>query len=138
MAKNDLLTRIEEVVLTAVAGVAGHAYGTSIFEECRKITGGRYISIGSIYTILDRLQKKGLVESWYGEDNDPACQSGKRCFRITAAGIEAIRESAELSRSLRLAWNTISIPLRQSGERQLRAKKASVGGKLETRSHRAG
>jgi len=138
MAKNDLLTRIEEVVLTAVAAVAGQAYGMSIFEECRNITGGRYISIGSIYTILDRLEKKGLIESWHGEDNDPACQSGKRCFRITEAGIQAMRESAELSRTLRLAWNTISIPLRQPGERQLRTKKASAEAKLEARTHRAG
>ena len=126
MAKHELLTRIEEVVLTAVAGVA-QAYGMSIFEECRKITGGRYISIGSIYTILDRLQKKGLVTSWFGGTNDPTCHSGKRCFKITEAGIQAIREAAELSRSLRLAWNSVS-----------QAKKASAEHRPEAKTHRAG
>ena len=137
MAKGDLLTRIEEVVLTAVAGVAGQASGMSIFDECLKLTGDRYVAIGSIYTILDRLEKKGLVEAWFGEEGDPLCPSRKRCFRITEAGIRAVRESADLSRSLRLAWNSIPIPLGPSRERPLLTRAALAKGQLEDRTTRA-
>ena len=121
MVKIDLPTRIEEVVLTAVAVAAGHAYGMGIFEECRRLTGGRYVSIGSLYTILDRLEKKGLIESWFGDQSDPGCDNGKRCFRITEAGIGTVIKSADLSRALRLAWNTIPVSHNQAGERRLGA-----------------
>src|SRR5512143_2746724 len=137
MAKGDLLTRIEEVVLTAVAGVAGQAYGMSIFDECLNLTGCLYVAIGSIYTILDRLQKKGLIETWLGDANDPLCHSRKRCFRITEAGIRAIRETADLSRSLRLAWNSIPIPLGPPRERPLVSRAAVAKGQLEDRTPRA-
>ena len=125
MAKSDLLTRTEEVILTAVAGVAGHAYGMSIFNECRNLTNRPYVSIGSIYTILDRLEKKGLVESRLDDCGDSPRHNPKRCFRITDAGIQAVRETADLSRSLRLAWKMIDIPLRPPDERRLRSKKAA-------------
>ena len=138
MVKIDLPTRIEEVVLTAVAVAAGHAYGMGIFEECRKLTRSRYVSIGSLYTILDRLEKKGLIESWLGDQNDPACHNGKRCFRITEAGIRAVIESADLSRALRLAWKTIPLSQSLTGERRLAAKKAVAKSELEARTHRAG
>ena len=133
MAKGDLLTRIEEVILTAVAGVTGPAYGMSIFDECLNLTGGRYVALGSIYTILDRLEKKGLVETWFGEASDLLCNNRKRFYRITEAGIRAIRETADLSRSLRLAWNSIPIPLQPRRERP---ELASTG-QLEDRTSRA-
>jgi len=133
MAKGDLLTRIEEVILTAVAGVSGQAYGMSIFDECLNLTGGRYVALGSIYTILDRLEKKGLVETWFGEASDLLCNNRKRFYRITEAGIRAIRETADLSRSLRLAWNSIPILLQPRRERP---ELASTG-QLEDRTSRA-
>jgi len=136
MAKGDLLTRIEEVILTAVAGVTGPAYGMSIFDECLNLTGGRYVAIGSIYTILDRLEKKGLVETWFGEASDLLSHSRKRCYRITEAGFRAIRETADLSRSLRLAWNSIPTPL-QPRERPLLARTALAKSELEDRTSRA-
>ena len=137
MAKGDLLTRIEEVVLTAVAGIAGQAYGMSIFDECLNLTGGRYVALGSIYTILDRLEKKGLVEAWFEEASDPLCHNRKRCFRITEAGIRAIRETADLSRSLRLAWNSIPTPLGPPRERPSLARAALAKGQMEDRTPRA-
>jgi len=110
MAKGELLTRTEEVVLTAIAtlGQSGQAYGMSIFDQSRKLTKGRYISVGSIYTILERLRAKGLVESWLEENQDPAQHGTKRCFRITDAGTRAVYEVAALSRTLGRVWNTIS------------------------------
>jgi DNA-binding PadR family transcriptional regulator len=121
MAKGELLTRTEEVLLTAVAtlGQSGQAYGMSIFDQSRKLTKGRYISVGSIYTILERLRAKGLVESWLEENQDPAQHGTKRCFRITEAGTRAVDEVAGLSRTLGRVWNTISAsggPRRLSSE----------------------
>ena len=139
MARGDLLTRTEEVVLTSVAELAttSQAFGMSIFERCQQLTKGRYISIGSIYTILDRLQQKGLVESWFEESKESETHSAKRCFRITEAGIEAIREVARLNRALKRAWNIIPIPQVQPGERRLSVKKAADAIRKESDSRRA-
>ena len=139
MARGDLLARTEEVILTAVAvtGVEGQAYGMNIFEECCRLTRGRYVSIGSIYTILDRLQKKGFVESWIEENSDPARHDRKRCFRITEAGVGAVRETAELSRSIRLAWRTIPLSLGLSSARRLRARRRLADSELKSQTPRA-
>lgn len=133
MATKHLLTRTEEVVLTAVAalGVTGQAFGMSIFEQCRKLTKGRYISIGSIYTILDRLQKKSYVESWFEDKKDSEHHGTKRCFRITTLGTQAVREAAVLSRALGRAWHTIPLP------EELRARKPSMKNQREDRTERA-
>jgi len=134
MATKHLLTRTEEVVLTAVAalGVTGQAFGMSIFEQCRKLTKGRYISIGSIYTILDRLQKKGFVESWFEDKKDSEHHGTKRCFRITDQGTQAVREAAVLSRALGRAWSTIPL------SREQRTRKPSMRDQNESRTERAG
>jgi DNA-binding PadR family transcriptional regulator len=118
MATKHLLTRTEEVILTSVAalGVTGQAYGMSIFEQCCRLTKHRYISIGSIYTILDRLEKKGFVESWFEDRRGSEHHGTKRCFRITGVGIQAVREAAVLSRALGRAWNARKPALRGQNE----------------------
>jgi DNA-binding PadR family transcriptional regulator len=137
MATKHLLTRTEEVVLTAVAarGIAGQAYGMGIFEQCSKLTKGRYISIGSIYTILDRLEKKGFVESWFEDRRGSEHHGTKRCFRITGVGIRAVREAAVLSRALWRAWNVIPVlPMLPGGEN---AGKPALKNQNEPRAERA-
>jgi PadR family transcriptional regulator, regulatory protein PadR len=137
MAIKHLLTRTDEVVLTAVAalGVTGQSYGMSIFEQCSKFTKGRYISIGSIYTILDRLEKKGFVESWFEDRGGSERHGTKRCFRITGEGTRAVREAAVLSRALWRAWNVIPVlPTLPGGEN---AGKPAVKDHNEPRAERA-
>jgi DNA-binding PadR family transcriptional regulator len=118
MATKHLLTRTEEVILSSVAalGVTGQAYGMNIFEQCCRLTKRRYISIGSIYTILDRLEKKGFVESWFEDNRGSERHGTKRCFRISGLGIQAVREAAVLSRALGRAWNARKPALRDQNE----------------------
>ena len=137
MATKHLLTRTEEVVLTAVAalGVTGQSYGMNIFEQCSKLTKGRYISIGSIYTILDRLEKKGFVESWFEDRRGSENHGTKRCFRITGVGTQAVREAAVLSRALWRAWNMIPVlPTLPGGDD---ARKPALKNQTEPRAERA-
>jgi DNA-binding PadR family transcriptional regulator len=138
MAKEHLLTRTEEVVLTAVATLelAGQAYGMNIFEECCRLTKGRYISLGSIYTMLDRLENKGLVESRLEERGDSEHHGTKRYFKITEIGTQAVREAAGLSRALRRAWSTISVPHNAPGESSASMRKSSARNVKEIRAER--
>jgi DNA-binding PadR family transcriptional regulator len=60
------------------------------------------VTLGAIYAALDRLQRKGLAESWMG---DPASRRGgkaRRHYAVTPAGEEALRESRLIRERL---WN---------------------------------
>ncbi|MCC6590243.1 MAG: helix-turn-helix transcriptional regulator [Bryobacterales bacterium] len=92
--KVPTLGEFEVLVLTGViAGKrAGDAYGVTIHEEVEKlVTPTRDVSIGSVYTTLDRLQQKGLVQSWYAGKTDERGGRAKRCFEVTGIGNRALR-----------------------------------------------
>jgi PadR family transcriptional regulator PadR len=83
-----MLGEFEYLLLTAAARLGEDAYGAAIRQEIEGAT-GKPCSIGALYTTLDRLEAKGLVETHMG---DPTPQRGgrqKRMVHVTAKGIEA-------------------------------------------------
>ena len=60
MGKAGLPGSFEELVLLAVARAEGSGYGMTVRRELEK-TSGRSVSIGSVYTTLDRLE--AIVDS---------------------------------------------------------------------------
>jgi len=71
---------------TIVLGVLrrGDAYGFEIYKAIRDATGGDYeIKEATLYATYRRLEKDGLVESYWGDES----QGGRRkYYRITDAG----------------------------------------------------
>jgi PadR family transcriptional regulator, regulatory protein PadR len=91
MARDDL-GRFEELILMAVFRLRGEGYGTTIRGEVEE-RAGRTVSVGALYTTLERLQEKGFVTSRLG---DPTPQRGgraKRFVKITGAGERALGRS---------------------------------------------
>jgi len=64
------------------------AYGAAIRQEIENTT-GRRCSIGALYTTLDRLEAKGLLETWMGEATAQRGGRAKRMVRVSAKGIQA-------------------------------------------------
>jgi DNA-binding PadR family transcriptional regulator len=62
---------------------------------------GRQISIGAVYTALDRLETKGLVSSWLGEPTAERGGRAKRYFKIEAPGVRALDRFNETMDRLR-------------------------------------
>ncbi|MFM1895340.1 MAG: hypothetical protein RLZZ385_414, partial [Pseudomonadota bacterium] len=60
------LGEFEHIVLLALLRLGDEAYGMLVRQTIQELI-KRDISIGAIYTTLDRLQAKGLVESRTGE-----------------------------------------------------------------------
>ena len=56
-----MLGEFEYLLITATAVLADDAYGAAIRQEIESTT-GRKCSIGALYTTIDRLEKRGLVE----------------------------------------------------------------------------
>lgn len=86
-----MLGEFEYLLISAAARLGEGAYGVAIREEVEK-TSGRRCSIGALYTTLDRLEKKGLVETWMGGATAERGGRAKRLVRITGKGSKAAAE----------------------------------------------
>lgn len=95
----NLPSDFEQQVLLAVWRLADDAYGASVREELETRT-GHDIAHGAVYVTLTRLEKKGLVRSHLADPTPVRGGKSKRYFRITAAGIEGVRETRRLMDNL--------------------------------------
>ena len=85
-----MLGEFEYLLLSASARLGDDAYGAAIGVEVERAT-GRRCSVGALYTTLDRLEEKGLIETWMGEATPQRGGRRKRQVRVTAKGV---REAA--------------------------------------------
>jgi DNA-binding PadR family transcriptional regulator len=86
------LGEFEVVVLLAVLHLRDDAYGSSIRDDIEG-RAGRPVSRGAVYITLDRLEQKGLLTSKLGGATPGRGGRPKRLFRVTAAGVKAIKQS---------------------------------------------
>jgi DNA-binding PadR family transcriptional regulator len=80
----------EYLLLASAVRLEGGAYGAAIRLDIEQRT-GRRCSIGALYTTLDRMEQKGLVETWMGEATPQRGGRAKRMVRVTAKGIAEAR-----------------------------------------------
>jgi len=97
------LGEFEEVVLLTVAILQGDAYGIAIIEEMEQRL-DRKVSIGSLQTVLRRLEKKGYLKSEFGEATAVRGGKRKRYFELTQHGQKILQEAKEMRVGL---WNAI-------------------------------
>ena len=93
------LGEFEQMVLLAVLQVKDEAYGVTVHEELERRT-KRKVARGAIYMTLDRLEKKGLLESWTTPPTADRGGRAKRCYSVTPPAREALRESRRALASL--------------------------------------
>ena len=89
------LGEFEQLVLLAVLRLGDDAYGVPIRREIEKRT-DRKVTVGALYSTLDRLQAKGYLSSWFA---DPTAERGgrsRRYFRVAPRGIEALAVAKEM------------------------------------------
>jgi PadR family transcriptional regulator PadR len=97
------LGEFEEIVLLTVAVLYEDAYGVSIRKEIvDKLD--RKVSIGALQSALRRMEKKGYLESIYGEATAVRGGKRKRFFRVTALGMKALEYSKDVRMKL---WDSI-------------------------------
>ncbi|MGD2047171.1 MAG: PadR family transcriptional regulator [Gemmatimonadota bacterium] len=84
------LGELEQVVLFAVVRLRGESHGAAIIGAIEEKTGKR-VSPGALYTVLDRLEGKGLVESWLGDSTPERGGRRRKVYRILPQGAEELR-----------------------------------------------
>jgi PadR family transcriptional regulator PadR len=86
-----MLGEFEYLILSAAANLGDEAYGAAM-RLAIETGAGRACSLGALYTTLDRLEAKGLVETWMGEPTQQRGGRARRMVRVTGEGSRAARE----------------------------------------------
>ena len=92
MRDTDYLGEFELQVMLTVIRLGKEAYGVPISREIEDRT-GRDVAFATVYSTLQRLQKKGLVRSDLGDPTPERGGRAKRYFQVTKAGLQAVRET---------------------------------------------
>ena len=79
------LGEFEEVVLLTVAVLHENAYAIALIDEMEERL-NRKVSIGSLQTVLRRLEKKGYLTSEFGEVTKVRGGKRKKYFYVTNFG----------------------------------------------------
>ena len=113
--KGSYLGEFEELVLLIVGALEESAYSMAIREELKK-TANRNPSIGALHSALNRLEKKGFVDSKMADATSERGGRRKRIFFVTAAGKEALQTSRELRNQLwdqipEMSWHGLKLTL---------------------------
>lgn len=101
------LTRQEEQILMAVLDLEDEAYLVTIRKKIKEYTGKSY-SLGTIYVPLNRLEKKGYLESLLGEPTAVRGGKGIKYYRLTQKGLNALEEIRVLYHKM---WKDFSLNL---------------------------
>jgi PadR family transcriptional regulator PadR len=72
----------EYLVLSSAARLGDDAYGAAVRKDIELST-RRCCSLGALYTTLDRLEAKGLIDTWLGDPTPRRGGKPKRVVRIT-------------------------------------------------------
>ena len=105
-----MLGEFEYLLLSGAARLGEAAYGALIRQEIERAS-GRRCSVGALYTTLDRLKAKGLVETWMGPAIPQRGGRPRRMVRVTAKGVQSASNfyGAVLRASLGVSWTTAPV-----------------------------
>ena len=80
------VTVAEGTILAALS--AEELYGLEIIHEVNNRGGA--ISLGGLYTLLHRLEKKGLIKGRWADDSESRAGARRRYYRMSALGGRAL------------------------------------------------
>jgi len=100
-----LLSRTEELLLNCVLRLEENAYTFMIREKLKEITGKTW-AFGAIFISLDRLEKKGCVESFLGDETPERGGRRKRFYKVTSYGLKTIAEIRKIDQAM---WKDLPI-----------------------------
>jgi DNA-binding PadR family transcriptional regulator len=103
----ELLGTFEQAVLLAIIRLGDGAYGRAILHQVQDSL-GRALSAGAVYTTLDRLEQRGLVDSKLAEGTPVRGGRARRYYTVVAEGNRAL---ADTQRTLTKMWGGVKLPI---------------------------
>jgi len=81
------------------------SHGYQIMEELERITSEKYIpEPGAVYTMLRRMEKRGLLASEWEKKESGA---DRRVYTLTEAGVKVLREGLEMVKKRRQLMDSL-------------------------------
>lgn len=106
------LTKNEEIILLSIMRLEENAYGVSIKNKIRELTGNDW-NYGLLYATLDQLVKKDLLIKKEGKPMPERGGRRKIYYSISRGGHRALAEAYELSVAL---WDGVTVFGLKNGE----------------------
>jgi PadR family transcriptional regulator PadR len=103
MARREHLGELEQIVLLAILRLGDEAYGVPIRLEIEQRT-GRTLTVGALYSTLDRLEHKGYVSSAFSDPTPERGGRSKRYFEVRPLGLRTLRASRD---ALTAMWDGV-------------------------------
>ena len=97
--KSTNLGEFEELVLLTIVALYDEAYGVAVKDDMEK-RAGREVSVGAMYSAINRLEKKGFISSKWGEATKERGGKRKKLFNITSQGKKALIQARTIREEL--------------------------------------
>ena len=101
MLKEDIPGSFEQLILLAVMRLDDNAYGMTVRRELETRT-GQPVSLGAVYTTLERLEKKGYLASRSAAGGAEREGRARRLFTVDGTGVEALRRALDVLDRMRV------------------------------------
>lgn len=105
MRRSDGLSQLEQYVLLCLTRLDDEAYGVPIHEDIEQRT-SRSVSIATVYSALDRLERHGLVTSHFSAPLPERGGRARRLFRLSAEGATALQLARQVHNRM---WEGVSL-----------------------------
>jgi PadR family transcriptional regulator PadR len=100
-----MLSETEIAVVAAL--IQQPLYGTQLIDRVAEISNNRVrLTVGGVYTTLNRMQKKGLISGYWGDDSEIRGGARRRYYKVTGVGQRAFQETRAMILSAR--WRPAS------------------------------
>jgi DNA-binding PadR family transcriptional regulator len=100
MSDKKYLGELEQLLLMAILRLNNRAYGVEI-RQLMLDSINRDVSIGALYTVLSRLEDKGLLSTSVGGSSAERGGRAKKYYRVTAQGQTALHNSIRMIDTLK-------------------------------------
>ena len=90
--RKSSLGELEQLILLAALRLGDEAFAVTIGEELRARAGVE-TPRGAVYVTLERLQRKGLLRSRFGDPTPERGGKAKRHFQVTKSALPLLRSS---------------------------------------------
>jgi len=96
-----LLGELEQVVMLALLRLENISHAPAVVGEI-EARANLTLARGTVYVVLDRLEQKGYLTSYFGEPTPERGGKAKRLFSVTAEGRQALAKTERAVSALRM------------------------------------
>ena len=104
-SKEKFLGEFEQILMLSIMRLGSNAYGSTIRQLIAEEI-NRDVTIGALYTTLERLEKKGMLKSKMGEATAERGGRAKKYFEVSAQGQHALKRSKDALKNL---WQGLAL-----------------------------